>query len=196
MPVKGTYLALAGGGAILLWSGLKGKSWSAVARNVIAGRNPANAPSANPIQSASSPALASGNTTPVAGTQPGSTANEVGTGSNRQILQATAAEFGWTGTQWNCLVNVENAEAGFSTTARNPKSDAFGMAQALGHGVPGGQGADGTNEYGGFGLSTAQAKAANNGDPRAQSLWMCNYIKSTYGNPCAAWAHEQANHWY
>lgn len=43
MPVKGTYLAIAGIGGVFLWSGLKGKSWSSVLRNVISGQNPASA---------------------------------------------------------------------------------------------------------------------------------------------------------
>ena len=40
MPVKGGYLIAAGGGAILLWSGFRGKSWSNVLRSVISGKNP------------------------------------------------------------------------------------------------------------------------------------------------------------
>jgi cell wall-associated NlpC family hydrolase len=37
MPVKGSYLIAAGGGAILLWSGLRGKKWSNVVRSLISG---------------------------------------------------------------------------------------------------------------------------------------------------------------
>jgi hypothetical protein len=56
MPVKGAYLAIAGGGAILLWSGLRGKSWTAVIRDLVAGKNPQLSAAANPIMTASSPA--------------------------------------------------------------------------------------------------------------------------------------------
>jgi len=40
MPVRGGYLALAGAGGLLVWSGLKGKSWSQVLRTVLNGRKP------------------------------------------------------------------------------------------------------------------------------------------------------------
>jgi len=188
VPVKGSYLAIAGGGAILLWSGLKGKSWSTVIRDVLAGKNPVTASDINPINATN--LTSSGD-----GSSGGGSGTVVNTGTAEQILQQTAAQFGWTGSQWTCLYNLEMAEAGFNPKARNP-SGAFGLAQALGHGVSGGAAPDGTNEYGGFGLTVAQAVAANSGQPGPQALWMCNYIKAQYGNPCNAWAHEQANHWY
>lgn len=40
---------IAGGGAILLWSALEGKSWSTVLRDIISGQNPATAPNTNAI---------------------------------------------------------------------------------------------------------------------------------------------------
>jgi NlpC/P60 family len=49
MPVKGTYLAIGAGGAILVWSGLKGKSVSSVLRDVISGKSPSGAAAANTI---------------------------------------------------------------------------------------------------------------------------------------------------
>ena len=62
MPVRGGYLALAGGGAILLWSGLKGKSWSQVLRAIMAGKAPETATTAYTIQGS-----------PYLGTRPGGT---------------------------------------------------------------------------------------------------------------------------
>jgi len=40
MPVKASYLIAAGGGALLLWSGIRGKKWSDVVRNLITGKPP------------------------------------------------------------------------------------------------------------------------------------------------------------
>ena len=51
MPVKGGYLLAAGGGAILLWSGFKGKKWSSVLRNIISGHSPQITTTSYPIVS-------------------------------------------------------------------------------------------------------------------------------------------------
>ena len=111
------------------------------------------------------------------------------------MLQA-AKVYGWdTGAEWNALVYVEMREAGFNPKARNPGSGALGMAQALGHGTSGTAGTLG-NEYGGSGLTDAQAKAANSGDAYWQAVWMCNYIKDRYGDPIAAANHERSHNWY
>lgn len=50
MASKGTYLAIAGLGGIFAWSGIKGKSWSEVFRNLIAGKNPSKAANTQQIQ--------------------------------------------------------------------------------------------------------------------------------------------------
>jgi hypothetical protein len=88
------------------------------------------------------------------------------------------------------------AESGWSATARN-SSGAYGIAQALGHGQGAATvGTTGINEYGGYGVSDATAKAANSGSAAAQIAWFLAYIRSRWGNPENAWANEQANHWY
>jgi SLT domain-containing protein len=38
--------------------------------------------------------------------------------------------------------------------------------------------------------------AGGTANPRAQLGWMFDYIGGRYGTPDAAWAHEQAYHWY
>jgi len=50
MAVKGGYLLLAGGGAVLIWSGLRGKRWSDVIRGFISGTPPAKTATTLAIQ--------------------------------------------------------------------------------------------------------------------------------------------------
>jgi hypothetical protein len=93
-------------------------------------------------------------------------------------LQAAAAKAGWTGAQWAALVQVENREAGFSLTAKNPSSGAYGLAQFI----------NGPSEYATYGGNSTTAAG--------QAVAMVNYIKQRYGTPAAALAHENAYGWY
>lgn len=49
MPLKASYLALVGGGAIVAYAGFKGKGIGSAIRDVISGQSPANAAKANAI---------------------------------------------------------------------------------------------------------------------------------------------------
>jgi hypothetical protein len=98
--------------------------------------------------------------------------------SGYAALKSAAAKAGWTGSLWNDLYNVEMAEAGFNIHAQNPGSGAYGMAQFI----------NGASEYAQYGGNSYTAAG--------QAVGMVNYIKQRYGNPAAAWAHEQADHWY
>src|SRR5487761_1839969 len=93
-------------------------------------------------------------------------------------LQSAAAKKGWTGAQWAALVNVEMAEAGFNIHAQNPGSGAYGLAQFI----------SGPSEYAQYGGNSVTAAG--------QAVGMVNYVAQRYGTPEAAWAHEQAFHWY
>jgi hypothetical protein len=130
MASKAVPLKIAGGGAILLWSALEGKSWSAVLRNIISGQNPTSAPNVNAVSATAAPLADSSSTGNLSVS--GVSAVTSG-GSNEAVLQATAAKFGWTEAngQWQCLYNVEEREAGFSLTATNSSSGAYGMAQFI-----------------------------------------------------------------
>lgn len=184
MPMNGPAIAMMGGGALFLYSAVKGKSVLASAQAIITGQSPQTVKQSNPIASNTPAGTTGGSIGPVSG------------GSGKAILQKTAAQFGWTGSEWSALQSIEGEEdASYSTSIKNPTSGALGMAQALGHGNANTAGTYG-NEYGGFGLSDAQAKQANSGDASMQALWMCNYIKQTYGDPIKAQAFHLANGWY
>lgn len=102
---------------------------------------------------------------------------------NVALGQQLAGGHGWgSGPQWNCLYALWTRESGWSNTAENSQSGAYGIAQALGHGP--------TNQY--------PAGPANPpvSDPGAQIRWGLGYIRGTYGSPCGAWSHEEADSWY
>lgn len=102
-----------------------------------------------------------------------------GSGATIQaLMQSMAASVGWTGAEWTALNAVEQREAGFSLTATNPTSGAYGLAQFI----------DGASEYAQYGGNSTTAQG--------QITGMLNYIKSRYGDPIAAEAHEQAFGWY
>jgi hypothetical protein len=110
-------------------------------------------------------------------------------------VQQLATQMGWDATQVADWEQVIADESGGNPEAVNAASGALGIAQALGHGTADTAGTLG-NEYGGYGLTTAQAVAANSGNAEDQLLWMANYIKATYGTPSGALASENENHYY
>jgi len=183
--LDGLALGAIAAGSLFSFAGIKGYSIPHALQALVQGKAPSAGGQANPITASSG-----------GGTSGGGSGTVVSGGSAQATLQKTAAQFGWgSGVQWQALQWVEMAEAGFNPKARNPASGALGLAQALGHGNANTAGSLG-NEYGGYGLSDAQARAANSGDAGAQSLWMCNYIRATYGDPAAAKAFHQAKGWY
>ena len=87
--------------------------------------------------------------------------------------------YGWDGRQWGCLDHLWTAESHWQAQEWNTTgSGAYGIPQAL----------------------PASKMAAAGKDWRTnaatQVRWGLGYIKSTYGSPCAAWAHETADGWY
>jgi hypothetical protein len=98
-------------------------------------------------------------------------------GSPRQIAQQILAARGESG-QFSCLDALWARESGWNVYAQNPGSGAYGIPQAL----PGSKMASAGPDW--------QSNAAT------QIKWGLSYIDSTYGSPCAAWAHSQATGWY
>ena len=102
----------------------------------------------------------------------------VASGSPQQIARAMLASFGWSSSQFSCLDPLWAHESGWSVTAYNAGSGAYGIPQAL----PGSRMAGAGPDW--------QTNAAT------QIRWGLEYIKGTYGSPCGAWDHEQATGWY
>ena len=102
---------------------------------------------------------------------------------NQNTGKLLAAAYGWnTGTQWSDLVSLWNQESGWNNVAENPTSHAYGIPQAL--------------PWTKMPQAAWPPRAGGRADPTAQIGWGLSYIKSTYGSPSGAWAHEQANNWY
>jgi hypothetical protein len=123
---------------------------------------------------ATAPPTASAQPTPSAT----ASAASVASGSPQQIAQAMLASFGWSSSQFSCLDPLWAHESGWSVTAYNAGSGAYGIPQAL----PGSRMASAGPDW--------QTNAAT------QIRWGLEYIKGTYGSPCGAWDHEQATGWY
>lgn len=176
MPVKGGYLLLAGGGAILLWSGIKGHKWSAVLHDVLSGQSPSTAAGEPIISSQAAYGYGTG--------QIGGPIPNLGVGGsvtkNKAIGAALATVYGWgPGTSnWTSLDNLWTRESGWDNKAQNPSSGAYGIAQAL---PP--------TKYPAAGRPPVSSASV-------QIAWGLKYIKQRYGTPDNAWAHEEANGWY
>lgn len=178
--VSGVALAAIGGGVVLAYGGLTGRSPLKVVQQVITGAAPSTAPSSK-LHTAAPAGRGGGG-----GGQPGSGGHTVTGGNVHRIFQQTAAQFGWgSGAQWQALNALEMQEAGYQPRVVN-SIGAIGLAQALDHGTAHTAGTLG-NAYGNQGLSDAQNRAANSGDPAAQSLWMMRYIRGRYRDPITAW---------
>lgn len=176
MPVKGGYLALAGAGALLVWSGLKGKSWSTVLRDIAQGKKPSTVTTAYQIQGTP----ISSDTTPGGTSNAGANGPVGGTvGKNQAIARVLAAPYGWsTGEQWAALVQLWNRESGWNNRAQNSSSGAYGIPQSLPASKMGV-------------LANPPVSSAS-----AQIAWGLAYIKGRYGDPVNAWAHEESAGWY
>ena len=96
----------------------------------------------------------------------------------QSIAYSMMASFGFDPkTYFGCLLDIWNRESGWVYDAENP-SGAYGIPQAL----PGSK------------MATAGADWQTN--PATQIKWGLGYIKAIYGNPCSAWAFEEADGYY
>jgi hypothetical protein len=102
----------------------------------------------------------------------------VPSGSAQQIAMGMLGSYGWSSSQFSCLSSLWNEESGWNVYATNPSSGAYGIPQAL------------------PGSKMASAGPDWQTDAATQIRWGLTYIKSLYGSPCGAWAHEEADGWY
>ncbi len=102
----------------------------------------------------------------------------VSSGSAQSTAKRMLASFRWSTSQFSCLEPLWAGESGWNVTASNPSTGAYGIPQAL----PGSKMASAGPDW--------RTNAAT------QIRWGLTYIKGTYGSPCAAWSHAQADGWY
>jgi hypothetical protein len=99
-------------------------------------------------------------------------------GSAQSIAYNMMASFGFSPTTFfGCLKDIWNRESGWRYDAENA-SGAFGIPQAL------------------PGSKMASAGADWQTNPATQIKWGLGYIRDIYGDPCKAWAFEEANGYY
>lgn len=110
-------------------------------------------------------------TRPTRGGNPAASSQSTGSSTtptqNRAAGKAAAAAYGWTGAQWTALDSLWTKESGWSSTAANPDSGAYGIPQ----GVPS--------------VHPDYASVMRSG-ATAQIAWGLGYIRRRYGSPVAA----------
>ena len=155
----------------------KAAARKAAAREAAKRRAAEQAASAAAAQQAAQSAQQAAATPAAQPTQPATTVT-VPSGSAQQVAEQMLSQYGWSSSQFACLQPLWALESGWSVTAENPSSGAYGIPQAL------------------PGSKMASAGADWQTDAATQIRWGLTYIQGLYGSPCGAWAHEQADGWY
>ena len=96
----------------------------------------------------------------------------------RNYAAGRLSAFGWGQDQFQCLAQLWTKESNWLTTATNPDSGAYGIAQALPASKYASAGSDWLTSY------------------RTQVEWGLAYILNRYGSPCGAWNHSVIKNWY
>jgi hypothetical protein len=99
-------------------------------------------------------------------------------GDPRAIASALLGDFGWDGSQFDCLDRLWTRESHWNPRAHNASSGAHGIPQAL----PGSK------------MASAGPNWETN--PVTQIKWGLGYIQGRYGTPCNAWGHSESHGWY
>lgn len=96
----------------------------------------------------------------------------------RGVAQKMVADFGWDANQFSCLDALWVGESGWDYMATNPSSGAYGIPQSL----PGSK------------MATAGKDWETN--PTTQIRWGLDYIRASYGAPCAAQSFKSGHGFY
>lgn len=96
----------------------------------------------------------------------------------RDIARRLMPEYGLDPSEFDCLDQLWISESDWNPHADNPGSTAYGIPQAL---------------LGGTHDNIPSDYMTN---PVSQIRWGLQYIKSSYGTACNAWAFKQAHQWY
>jgi hypothetical protein len=96
----------------------------------------------------------------------------------KSIGRLLASDRGWGDGEFSCLDSLWTKESGWSWSANNSSSGAYGIPQSL----PGDK------------MASAGSDWQTN--PVTQIKWGLQYIANSYGTPCSAWGHSQAMNWY
>lgn len=179
MPVNGPAIASIGVGALFVYGGIKGYSILKATQNVVQGASPNAGQTTTLI---SSPNNTTTNASIIQNATGNGNGEELGASANQALAQPLAAAYGWgSGDEWSALLQLWNDESGWRNTAENA-SGAYGIAQALPN-----------TKYPIAGQPPSEGGEA---DSTTQIEWGLAYIKSRYGDPIAALAHENSYHWY
>lgn len=102
------------------------------------------------------------------------------TRANVKLGRKMAADYGWTGAQFDALYKLWMGESNWNHHADNPTSDAYGIPQAMSN------------------IHKETATEAWRNSPAKQIAWGLKYIKGRYGSPQKAWSFWNAHnpHWY
>ena len=96
----------------------------------------------------------------------------------QEYAKQKCEEYGWSDSDFTCLVALWNRESNWNVTAQNKSSGAYGIPQALPATKMSAMGSDYLTNY------------------KTQIDWGVNYIKGRYITPTEAWAHSQRLGWY
>jgi murein DD-endopeptidase MepM/ murein hydrolase activator NlpD len=100
--------------------------------------------------------------------------------ASQEIARTMVADRGWDPGEFTCLVTLWHRESGWSWSATNPSSGAYGIPQSL----PG------------WKMASAGSDWLTN--PATQISWGLGYIEDRYGSPCRAYEAflSRSPHWY